>query len=257
MISRSKEAQDARRQQKLRSEQLMGLSDAHLMRISDVSDQVSETEEDTNNTQHFLQAHVASAFLAMQKAALNVDIDLQICSSFRSFDRQLSIWNRKWQGELPVLNRCSVELEPRNLQDEELIHAIMLWSALPGASRHHWGTDFDVYDKRTVTHRCNHFRLVPEEYEGNGPCADLNKWLDEHASEFGFYRPYATYNGGVAAEPWHFSYRDTARNIEQSFKVDALYQQLMAADICGKTAILKILPLLFERYTLNKGIIEI
>ena len=28
--------------------------------------------------------------------------------------------------------------------------AILLWSALPGASRHHWGTDFDVFDRAAV-----------------------------------------------------------------------------------------------------------
>ena len=51
---------------------------------------------------HFLLPQVASCFYEMQKAAAECGHDLQICSSYRSFDKQLSIWNRKWQGKLPL-----------------------------------------------------------------------------------------------------------------------------------------------------------
>ena len=65
----------------------------------------------------------------------------------------------------------------------------MLWSALPGASRHHWGTDFDVYDKAKIESTGKKLELIPEEYEDNGPCALLSQWLFNNAEKFGFYFP--------------------------------------------------------------------
>ena len=39
---------------------------------------------------------------------------------------------------------------PAPLAPDALIETILLWSALPGGSRHHWGTDVDVFDAAAV-----------------------------------------------------------------------------------------------------------
>ena len=202
---------------------------------------------------HYLHAQVKTAFNKMHNAAKLQNIDVQICSSYRAFDRQLSIWNRKWVGELPVYNLLGNKLNLASLSDEQKIHAIMLYSALPGASRHHWGTDFDVYDKAEVEKRQHKFELLPSEYESNGPCALLSQWLQENAHTFGFMFPYATYRGGVAREPWHLSFAKIANNIEQQFNINDLYKLLEKSDILGKESILIHLPDLVEQYTFNKG----
>ncbi|WP_350595574.1 M15 family metallopeptidase, partial [Pseudoalteromonas sp. 45-MNA-CIBAN-0466] len=83
--------------------------------------------------------------------------------------------------------------------------AIMLYSALPGASRHHLGTDLDIYDKSAVSDDYV-LQLSPNEYQQGGPFAKLSQWLDTHLAEFGFYRPYQYDLGGVAPELWHISH---------------------------------------------------
>ena len=208
-----------------------------------------------NNT-HFLQADALSALLKMRELASQSNIDIQVCSSFRSFDKQLNIWNKKWRGELPLNTLDGQQLDAANLSDNEKIHAIMLWSALPGASRHHWGTDFDIYDKAEVARRHHDFKLIPEEYINNGPCALLNDWIEEHANAFDFYLPYARYSGGVAREPWHLSYAPLAKTIEQELNIEVLYETLTQADILGKQSILPLLPELLKRYTLNQGLVR-
>lgn len=219
--------------------EVMGLSEAHLSPIS---------------TDHALHMDVIAPFFNMQKAAAVDGVDLQVCSSFRSFGKQLSIWNRKWQGDLPLNTLDGKTLDANTLNNNEKIHAIMLWSALPGASRHHWGSDFDVFDQRKVDASGHNLCLVPSEYENSGPCAELSQWIKNHASEYGFYLPYAKYVGGVAEEPWHMSHRQTAHKIQQNFAIEQLYAQLEQADILGKVSILKQLPTLVKRYTFNEGI---
>jgi LAS superfamily LD-carboxypeptidase LdcB len=196
---------------------------------------------------------VIEPFTKMQKAAIKDGIDIQICSSFRDFDKQLSIWNRKWLGELPLLSLDDEIIDPNSLTETEKIHAIMLWSALPGASRHHWGTDFDIYDKNEVEKRQHKFRLVPSEYEEQGPCGALSNWISKNASNFGFYLPYRDYVGGVAREPWHLSHEKSAKEITSQFAINALYAQLEQTDILGKNQVLICLEDLVHQYTFNLG----
>lgn len=207
-----------------------------------------------NAPSHFLEHATLNAFLNMQTAAKADGIDLQVCSSFRSFDKQLSIWNRKWTGVLPILDMQSKLIRTDKFSDAEKIHSIMHWSALPGASRHHWGTDFDVYDKQSVERHGHRFELIPSEYCDGGPCFLLNQWLEKHAIEFGFYRPYEKYNGGVAREPWHYSYQASASLVIEQFELASLHTQLAESEILGKQTVLELLPSLFTQYTLNHGI---
>lgn len=219
-------------------EQILGLNLDHLVALEQ---------------NHKLEHAAATAFLKMQQAALADSVHINICSSHRSFERQLSIWNRKWNGELPLYTLSGDTLNTSELEESEKIHAIMLWSALPGASRHHWGTDFDVYDQIEISNRNHDFKLIPDEYEGNGPCSKLASWINNYASDFGFYLPYKYYKGGVAAEPWHMSYIDSATQIEKQFNLDKLASIIESTDIGGKSEILKQLPNLVTRYTLNEG----
>jgi LAS superfamily LD-carboxypeptidase LdcB len=89
---------------------------------------------------------VVDPFRSLTQEASAAGFDIRIFSGFRSFEHQLSIWNRKVSGKLPVLDSNAVPLDVEALSERELVLAILRWSALPGASRHHWGTDLDVYD---------------------------------------------------------------------------------------------------------------
>lgn len=201
--------------------------------------------------QHWLHPQALAAFKQMQLRAQEDGVDLQLVSSFRDFQRQLSIWNRKWHGELPLYDCQGTLLATTSLTAEQKMHAILLWSALPGASRHHWGTDVDVYDQQSILASQQDLQLINSEYQLGGPCYKLALWLDKHAVEFDFYRPYADYQGGVGAEPWHLSYYPVARQAQQALKIEALSNAIKMANMAGKEVVLAQLPMLFERYILN------
>lgn len=218
--------------------QLTGQTDNHITYFGD-------------NANVGIHTDMMADFLAMQNAAKADGINLSIASGFRSFDRQLSIWNRKCLGELAVKNLAGDLVEISELSKLELIHAIMLFSALPGASRHHWGCDIDVYDQQALG--SNTLALEPWEYTENGPFHQLSLWLAEQSKAFGFYFPYQTYNGGVAAEPWHLSYAPLASEFEQTFTLAMLEQTLEQSNIMAKQTILAHLPQLFNRFVTNVG----
>src|SRR5258708_29317479 len=86
----------------------------------------------------------ATALQAMRAAAAAAGIDLMPASGFRDFARQLSIWNDKFSGARPLLDRAGQPLVADTMDEPARVAAILIWSALPGASRHHWGSDCDL-----------------------------------------------------------------------------------------------------------------
>lgn len=196
----------------------------------------------------------ADALMLMREEAKMEGIHIDIVSAFRSIDQQLSIWNAKWRGERPLYHRNGHNLDPASLSDSEKLHAILTFSALPGASRHHWGTDLDVYDQAAVNAQNHHFELVASEYQADGPCALMSGWLKRNARIFGFEFPYAEDKGGIAAEPWHISHQTTAQVAAQSLSLENLQHLINGLDIEGKAVILDNIESLYHRYVLNLGI---
>lgn len=197
-----------------------------------------------------LHRAVAEPFLALRAAAARDGIDLVPFSSFRDFDRQLAIWNAKASGERALLDTDGQPLDARSLDEESLVAAILHWSALPGASRHHWGTDFDVMDAAAMPPGYR-LQVMPQEYAPGGVFEVLGAWLDMHAADFGFYRPYSTWRGGVQPEPWHLSHATVASAAQAQFSVEVLRDALAAAPLAGKIAVTRQLPQIVARYVLN------
>ena len=193
-----------------------------------------------------LQQQTANAFIAMQSAAKADGIDLQICSAYRDFDRQLLIWNNKVSGNRPVLDQNSVPVDIRFLTANELIDYILLWSAIPGMSRHHWGTDIDVFDANKINKQ--ELQLVSTEYQADGPCFKLSQWLAQHAQQFGFYLPFQQGLSGVSPEPWHLSYYPVATHYIKQFNPAELAAVLTASDVSLKQHILAQLDELVAEY---------
>lgn len=198
---------------------------------------------------------VVEPFLALREEGRREGFELALESGFRSFDVQLSIWNRKVKGELPVLDRAGQPLDVRHLRPGELVRAILRWSALPGASRHHWGTDLDVYDARACPPGYR-VELVPGEVEGDGIFAPLHRWLDERMGQgrsFGFFRPYDRDRGGVLPERWHLSHAPTAAEYQSRFTLAVLRETLEGADLLLKDVVLEDLEELYGRFVTNVG----
>ena len=187
----------------------------------------------------WLHREAIEPFLRLREAAAGAGIDLAVASGYRDFQRQLTIWNRKATGEQPVLSPDgSRELDVSALSAEELLFAILRWSALPGTSRHHWGSDMDIWDAGAVGADYQ-LQLTPSEYAETGPFARLGAWLaGGNPDQYGFCRPYPMDSGGVSPEPWHISYRPVADRYGRAFDPAALAQRLADTDIELKAAIL-------------------
>jgi LAS superfamily LD-carboxypeptidase LdcB len=196
-----------------------------------------------------LHYEVIASFLAMRDAARAEGLDLSIASSFRDFEAQLSIWNRKWSGERPLYDRNGQLLERARLADGDAVDAILCWSAVPGGSRHHWGSDIDVFDAAAVPEGYR-LQLVPSEYASDGIFARLSAWLDRNMQRFGFFRPYRTDRGGVNPEPWHLSYAPVSLPALESLSLSMLRQVLEASSIAGKQQVLGRLPEIYTRFLL-------
>jgi LAS superfamily LD-carboxypeptidase LdcB len=193
---------------------------------------------------------VVEPFLALRAAAAASGIDLLPVSSFRDFSRQLAIWNGKCRGERELRGRDGKLLDATILDENALVDAILQWSALPGTSRHHWGTDFDVIDGAALPAGYR-VQFIPGEYAADGIFSRLNRWLDAHAEGFGFYRPYGSYRGGVQPEPWHLSHAATAESALAQFSVEVLQQALAASGIQAWPVIQAQLPAIVARYVRN------
>ncbi len=148
-------------------------------------------------------------------------------SHHRGFHSQAHIWHRKYEFTGRPFLRITAEAadlcdlpthrgwQPDDDDHERCWHRhlssaqrqiqILQASSAPGLSRHHWGTDIDI------------FRLLtPWVYHEGGPFHHDWRFLDEHALDRGFFQ---TYDGqprdGFAhmEEPWHWSYYPIAQAI--------------------------------------------
>jgi LAS superfamily LD-carboxypeptidase LdcB len=197
-----------------------------------------------------LHAHVVAPLLSLRRAALADGFDPVPHSSFRDFSRQLTIWNGKFRGERPLLDASGQRVDASALTPHERIEAILAWSALPGASRHHWGTDVDFIDGR-ATPPGYRVQLTPEEFAPGGPYAPLAEWLEANAARFGFFRPFRGILSGVQAEPWHFSFAPVADQARRSLTPTVLRKAIAAAPLLGKEQVLERLDELHARYVAN------
>lgn len=144
----------------------------------------------------YLRKEPLGAFLEMAKAANLDKIDLKIVSATRNFNYQKGIWEKKWVGTSAVdgLNKFKKILE---------------YSAVPGTSRHHWGTEIDINGVNPA-----YF----DTEEGHA----IYLWLAENAMRFGFCQTYnlkgAERPTGYNEEKWHWSYLPLARTFTQEYK---------------------------------------
>jgi LAS superfamily LD-carboxypeptidase LdcB len=196
-----------------------------------------------------LHAEVVTSFLAMRDAAAQAGIDLVAASSFRDFDRQVLLWNRKWRGERSLLDRSGQVIDPASLDDAGRMDAILCWSAIPGGSRHHWGSDVDVIDAAAMPDGYK-VQLVPAEYAADGVFGRLAAWLDANMARFGFHRPYGSAHCGAGFEPWHLSYWPVSSAALESLSLPVLRSAVESSDMLGKAQVLERLADIYTRFVL-------
>jgi LAS superfamily LD-carboxypeptidase LdcB len=238
--------------------QLLGLTSEHIYFLTkdDFTDKETVNDKTRKQTQLSPKSNIGihhqmlTAFKALSLSAKKAGLELKIASGFRSFDRQLHIWNNKFIGKTAIKKANGEVVDISLMSDWQIIEAILLYSALPGASRHHWGCDIDVYAPNLLEDNQT-LQLEPWEYAPSGPMEKLSYWLTENAEEHGFYLPYDSFRGGIAAEPWHLSYAPIAKQYQSKFCVDLLRELILQTDIAGKETIIENLLKIYKHYINN------
>lgn len=142
-----------------------------------------------------LRVEVLESLLRMIDSAAAAGHRIRVLSATRNFEYQRGIWEAKWRGDRLLSDGKNAR---EAFSDPvERARAILLYSSMPGTSRHHWGTDFDI-------------NAFENSYFERGEGARLFAWLEKHAGEFGFCRPYTAKGAhrpsGYEEEKWHWSY---------------------------------------------------
>ena len=193
---------------------------------------------------------IVEPWLELVAAARASGFDLAVASGYRNYQRQLSIWNAKAGGARAVLDERGEEIDLGAADEWQKVQAILRFSALPGASRHHWGTDIDVFDRAAVPVDYA-LQLTVAEAADTGPFGALHRWLDERIAAnaaWGFFRPYATDRGGIAAERWHLSYAPLAARYQRQLKADALWVEINAPSLALRDTVAAHWQTIFARY---------
>jgi LAS superfamily LD-carboxypeptidase LdcB len=175
--------------------------------------------------------------------------ELAIASGFRSFERQLLIWNEKAAGLRPIYADDGSLMCAADFSEEDLMFAILRWSALPGGSRHHWGTDMDIYDRAQLRNG-DQLQLTIAETIDSGPFAALHRWLDGYLSDVDsvFFRPYVQLTGGIAPEPWHLSFAPLAYQFQLALTPDVLWNLIAQSNIALANSIQRHFDEIFARF---------
>ena len=154
----------------------------------------------------YLRKETLTAFLKMQKAAQKDGADLKIASATRNFDYQKDIWNKKWTGFTLVEGKDLSKSLPNEIKR---FKKILEYSAVPGTSRHHWGTDIDINNANLP-----YFETI----QGK----EVYDWLVKNAPDFGFCQTYTSKDNfrptGYNEEKWHWSYLPLAKEFTEEYK---------------------------------------
>ena len=141
-----------------------------------------------------LRKEALEDFISMWEAATKDSIHLKIVSATRNFDYQKEIWEKKWSGHT-ILSDGTRASDISNVS--ERARKILLYSAMPGTSRHHWGTDVDL----------NSFE---NRWFESGEGLRLYNWLLANAYAYGFCQVYTDKGPkrpfGYEEEKWHWTY---------------------------------------------------
>lgn len=182
----------------------------------------SETQKDCLLDAIQLSASTAGSPLQLPTTAVSSWTE----SGHRGFTRQRGIWERKFNFTGAAFDRITPaavaacprsgltagrQWDPSNtahqtcwasLTDEQKQREILQASSAPGISRHHWGSDFDL------------FSVEPTEWTTSGTgrnFADEYTWLQNNAASYGFIQSFTSTSVpagsvGYMEERWHWSY---------------------------------------------------
>lgn len=196
-------------------EQIIGLDDSKLVNFKDDPRRMSVLMADRD---------AAKALGPLFQDAYEQGFELRIASAYRSFYKQFKIFDDKFKGKRPVLDENEQPIDISFLSDEQKVLEIIRFSAIPGFSRHHFGTDFDVYASNLLPEG-KELELTAREYARGNYFYPLGQYLANNLQKFGFSRPFNG-KGTVAFEPWHISFTKKADVFTKAFNLDFALEYL-------------------------------
>lgn len=147
----------------------------------------------------YIHKDVIKPFIAMYEAAAKEGVNLGIISAVRTFDVQKWLWNQRYYS---------------SSNPKSVAKYVLNYLAMPGTSRHHWGTDVDM-----MSTKLNYF----ETEQGR----KSYQWLVDHAAEFGFYQVYTSGRAkGYNEEKWHWSYMQVAKEFQKQYRQKITYDDI-------------------------------
>ena len=150
-------------------EQLIGLDDSKLVNIKDDPRRMSVLMCDRD---------VAKALPDLFSDAFDKGFELRIASAYRSFYKQFKIFDDKFKGKRPVLDANENPMDISSLSDEQKVLEIIRFSAIPGFSRHHFGTDLDIYAVNLLPEG-KQLELTAREYQKGNYFYKLGQYLSQ------------------------------------------------------------------------------
>ena len=182
----------------------------------------------------YLRKEAYQSFQKMHSLAKKQGIQLRILSGARNFDYQKRIWERKWNGNT-LVQGLKLDLVYPRPRKRALV--ILRYSAMPGLSRHHWGTEIDL-------------NSLENSYWKKGKGLKEYRWLIKNADRFGFCRPYNQKGQdgrdsritGYEEERWHWSFRPLSQEMTKSFLKHIRYSDLTGFAGSGTAKKLRVIP---------------
>jgi LAS superfamily LD-carboxypeptidase LdcB len=162
----------------------------------------------------YLRQPVYEAYKKMYNAALGAGVRLNLISGLRTFYHQKRIWENKWTGRTKVSGKNLAVAFPDPV---ERASVILKYSSMPGTSRHHWGTDIDIYS------------LNDDDFQ-TSKGKEVYNWLITNARSFGFCQVYTPKDSlrpfGYEEEKWHWSYFPISENLLKDYQNKIKYSDI-------------------------------
>lgn len=155
----------------------------------------------------YLRTETLNAFMQMSNAAAKDGVNLKIASATRNFDYQKNLWDNKWDAL------------PESMDGLTKFKTVLEYSAAPGTSRHHWGTEVDIDN-------ANPQYFNTEEGE------EVYDWMKKNAASYGFCQTYTAKGPerptGYNEERWHWSFTPLSKSFTEEYA-----KLISSSDISG------------------------
>ncbi len=147
---------------------------------------------------YYVDSRIYDPLSEMLSAARAEGLDPLVCSAYRTYDRQVYLYNNQVNEYLSY-----------GYSQEDAEKEAATWVAIPGTSEHHTGLAVDIVSQS--------YQVLDSTQEDT----EVQKWLMANSYKYGFILRYPNEKKditGINYEPWHYRYvgKELAEDIYRS-----------------------------------------